>query len=163
MNIHHLKQEQFLPISLSEAWHFFSNPRNLEDITPPNLRFKILRVSLDQTIYEGQIIHYKIRIFPFVWVNWLTEITKVWDHVSFIDDQRIGPYLFWHHQHHFREVEGGVEMLDAVTYALPFGWLGDLAHRLFVRRQLQEIFSHRRRVLANRFKGGVYKLDKIFS
>ena len=163
MSIHHLKQEQFLPINLSEAWHFFSNPRNLEDITPPTLKFQILKVSLDKTIYEGQIIHYKIRILPFVWVHWLTEITKVKDHVFFIDDQRIGPYLFWHHQHHFREVEGGVEMQDAVTYALPFGWLGDLVHRFFVKPQLQEIFSHRRRVLANRFKGDIFELNKIFS
>lgn len=163
MSIYHLKQEQFLPISLSEAWNFFSDPRNLEDITPPNLRFRIIKVSLEKSIYEGQTIHYKIRILPFVWVNWLTEITKVKDEEYFIDDQRIGPYSLWHHQHHFREVEGGVEMRDAVTYAVPFGWLGRLAHLFFVRVQLSAIFDHRRTVLANRFKKSNVTLNSILS
>lgn len=161
MKIYHLTQKQYLPISLGEAWTFFSNPHNLGDITPGGLRFQIRNISLDTDIYEGQIIHYKIRILPFVWVTWVTEITKVNHHAYFIDDQRIGPYALWHHQHHFREVDGGVEMQDAVTYAVPFGLLGKLAHRVFVRGQLRGIFSHRRSVLEKRFKADLKEKEVL--
>lgn len=151
MKIYHLKQKQFLPITLTEAWSFFSDPRNLESITPPRLKFQIVNVSMDRDVYEGQVIHYRIQILPLVWVTWLTEITKVKNMEYFIDDQRLGPYSLWHHQHHFREVRGGVEMSDAVTYALPLGWLGRIAHALFVRAELLSIFLHRRQVLERRF------------
>jgi len=161
MKIYHLTQKQFLPITLGEAWSFFSNPHNLGDITPAGLRFQIKNISLASNIYEGQIIHYTIRILPFVWVTWLTEITKVKHHTYFIDDQRVGPYALWHHQHHFREVDGGVEMLDAVTYAVPFGILGIIAHRVFVRRQLRGIFSHRRNVLEKKFKADINAKEAI--
>lgn len=153
MKIYHLRQEQFLPISLGEAWSFFSNPRNLEAITPSNLNFKIRNVTLDMSIYEGQIIHYKIRILPFVWVSWVTEISKVKEREYFIDDQRLGPYAFWHHQHHFREVNGGVEMRDVVTYAIPFGWIGNLIHRVYVNARLRQIFDYRRNILDKKFEG----------
>lgn len=161
MKIYHFTQNQFLPISPGEAWTFFSNPHNLGDITPAGLRFQIKNIGLDAGIYEGQMIHYRIRILPFVWVTWLTEITKVKHHAYFIDDQRIGPYALWHHQHHFREVDGGVEMHDAVTYAVPFGFLGTFAHRVFVRGQLRGIFSHRRSVLEKKFKANLNAKELI--
>jgi ligand-binding SRPBCC domain-containing protein len=85
-------------------------------------------------------------------VNWLTEITQVKESSYFIDDQRFGPYALWHHQHVFKTVNGGIEMVDEVNYALPFGWIGRLAHALFVKRQLKSIFSHRYRILENRFR-----------
>lgn len=105
------------------------------------------------SIYEGQIIHYKIRILPFVWVSWVTEISKVKEREYFIDDQRLGPYAFWHHQHHFREVNGGVEMRDVVTYAIPFGWIGNLIHRVYVNARLRQIFDYRRNILDKKFEG----------
>jgi ligand-binding SRPBCC domain-containing protein len=91
-------------------------------------------------------------------VDWLTEITKVKPGEYFIDDQRIGPYSLWHHQHHFKEVEGGVEMRDAVTYAIPFGWLGQLANWLFVGKQLKSIFHYRRSVLERQFGKDVRRI-----
>ena len=152
MKVYHLRQIQFLPLSLSESWAFFSSPGNLADITPATMDFQIQHISREGKMYPGQLISYKIRIFPGVWVNWLTEITQVKEEIYFIDDQRFGPYAFWHHQHFFEAVTGGVEMVDEVNYGLPFGWIGRLAHALFVKKQLKEIFAHRYQVLEERFK-----------
>ena len=152
MKLYHLRQQQFLPLSLPEAWAFFSSPGNLADITPATMAFQIQHISREDKVYPGQLISYRIRIFPGVWVNWLTEITQVKEEAYFIDDQRFGPYAFWHHQHFFRAVTGGVEMVDEVNYGLPFAWIGRLAHAIFVRKQLKAIFAHRYRVLEERFK-----------
>ena len=102
-------------------------------------------------MYEGQIVTYRIRIAPFVRVTWVTEIKCVEEGRSFVDEQRFGPYKFWHHRHEFEAVDGGVRMRDVVRYALPFGPLGSIAHALFVRRRLEWIFAYRKRVLAARF------------
>ena len=150
MKIYHLHREQFLPIGLQECWSFFSDPSNLETITPPRMKFAIQHLS-GKGIYAGQLIRYRIAIFPFYRVNWLTEITAVKKEEYFIDDQRIGPYALWHHYHHFREVENGVLMTDEVTYALPLGWLGQWAHALLIGRELNTIFEYRRQVLNTRF------------
>ena len=152
MKIYRIRQEQFLPIAMKAAWDFFSDPANLEEITPPGMRFRILHTSGQGKMYPGQLIHYRIKILPFVWVTWLTEITQMKTGEYFTDDQRKGPYALWHHQHHFRKVPGGVEMTDEVTYALPFGWLGQWAHGIFVRDQLNGIFDYRRRILEKKFK-----------
>ena len=150
MMIHILEQEQFLPISLKQAWDFFSSPRNLDEITPKNLGFKIL-YQPGEVMYEGQIIEYKVKIAPGVWVPWVTEIKCVRENQSFIDEQRFGPYKFWHHLHHFEEVEGGVLMRDLVHYALPLWPFGEIGHSLFVRPKLETIFSFRREILDKRF------------
>lgn len=150
MKIYHLHREQFLPISIQESWSFFSDPSNLEAITPPRMKFAIQHLS-GTGMYPGKLIRYRITIFPFYRANWLTEITAVKEQEYFIDDQRIGPYALWHHYHHFQEVENGVLMTDEVTYALPFGWLGQWAHALLIGRELNGIFEHRRRVLDARF------------
>ncbi|MDX1680497.1 MAG: SRPBCC family protein [Akkermansiaceae bacterium] len=150
MKLHTLKQEQFLPIPLEEAWDFFSSPENLDAITPDDLGFKITSPELE-TMYEGQIITYKVKLAPMIWVNWVTEIKALEEEVSFIDEQRFGPYAFWHHRHHFQEVDGGVKMTDLVNYGLPFGPFGAIAHGLFVRRKLKWIFGERRRILGERF------------
>src|SRR5687767_5893746 len=122
MKVYHLQQKQFLPITLPEAWRFFSTPNNLGSITPSHLEFKILFISGDTSdIYPGQIIRYKIKILPAVWVSWVTEITHVQKPAFFVDEQRFGPYALWHHQHRFKEVDGGIEMTDEVSYAIPFG------------------------------------------
>jgi len=153
MKVYNLKRTQFLPISLSEAWHFFSTPRNLSKITPGHMGFKILYVSGGEKAYAGQIIRYQISILPGIKVHWVTEITQVQESHYFIDEQRFGPYALWHHQHHFIEVPGGVKMTDEVNYAIPLGILGRLAHFIFVGREVNRIFDHRFTALEEFFRG----------
>jgi ligand-binding SRPBCC domain-containing protein len=148
--IHHFQQVQDLPITPDEAWSFFSTPRNLDEITPGDLGFRIESL-LEEAMHEGQIITYRVKIAPGLWLPWVTEIKAVEEGVAFVDEQRFGPYKFWHHRHHFESIEGGVRMRDLVHYALPFGPFGALAHWVFVRRKLQQIFAHRRRVLEERW------------
>ncbi len=148
--LHTLESEQLLPISLDEAWQYFSNPLNLEELTPKGIGFKILTCS-DDTMTEGQIISYKIKVIPIIWLSWVTEITHMKSKQYFIDDQRHGPYKIWHHRHSFEEVEGGVLMKDLIHYALPFGIFGNVAHALFVRKKLEQIFEYRKTVLNDKF------------
>jgi ligand-binding SRPBCC domain-containing protein len=152
MKIYNLKRTQFLPIALPEAWDFFSSPKNLSKITPEHMGFKILYISGGDKAYAGQIIRYHVSILPGMKVHWVTEITQVKEHLYFIDEQRFGPYALWHHQHHFKEVPGGVEMTDEVNYAIPLGPLGRLAHFLFVGGEVNRIFEHRFKVLEAYFK-----------
>lgn len=152
MKIFNLTRKQFLPINLSEAWNFFSTPHNLAKITPAHMGFKILYISGGEKTYAGQIIRYHVNVLPGIKVHWVTEITQVQELNYFIDEQRFGPYALWHHQHHFKEVPGGVEMTDEVNYAIPLGWLGQLAHVLFVGREVNRIFDHRYQTLELFFK-----------
>ncbi len=142
-----------LPIGLAEAWEFFSDPRNLERITPPSLGIEITS-DLPPRMHPGMIVTYRVRPLLGIPVQWVTEITHVREPNLFVDEQRFGPYRFWHHQHHFREVEGGVEAADLVHYSLPFGPVGRLLGGGTVRRQLGEIFAFRRRFLEERFGRG---------
>jgi ligand-binding SRPBCC domain-containing protein len=150
MKMHVLRQTQDLPISMEEAWAFFSTPRNLDDITPDELGFRIESLHSD-TMHEGQIITYKVKVAPGIWIPWVTEIKAVEEGVAFVDEQRFGPYRFWHHRHHFEPVEGGVRMHDLVHYALPMGPFGEVAHAFFVKKKLGRIFGFRREVLEKRF------------
>jgi len=150
MRLHTLSQEQILPLSLADAWEFFSSPWNLDSITPPDLGFRIVHCP-SETMHEGQIISYQVKIALGIWVPWVTEIKSVEEGRSFIDEQRFGPYKFWHHRHLFEEVEGGVKASDLVHYAMPFGPFGAIAHAAFVRRKLERIFSFRRVELERRF------------
>lgn len=133
---------QKLPVHLEEAWNFFSNPSNLKLITPPSMDFRIIS-PLYNTIYAGQLIEYTVKPVTGIGVYWMTEITHIEERKYFIDEQRCGPYALWHHQHHFREIEGGVEMMDIVHYRNPLGLLGNLANKLFVKKQLKKIFDYR--------------------
>lgn len=150
MTLHTLAQEQRLPITRDAAWEFFSLARNLDEITPPELGFEIINPSGDH-IHEGQIITYRIKILPAIWVPWVTEIKAVDEGKSFVDEQRFGPYKFWHHRHTFEEIPGGVLMRDLVHYGLAFGPFGAIAHAVFVRRKLETIFQFRREILTKRF------------
>ncbi len=145
-----LREVQRLPISVPEAWEFFSDPRNLSRITPPSLGLEVTS-DLPGKMYPGMIITYRVRPIPWVPVGWVTEITHVREPSLFVDEQRFGPYRFWHHEHHFREVEGGVEMEDLVLYVLPLGWVGRVFGGPLVRRRLVEIFAFRRRFLEREF------------
>lgn len=141
--IHSIRRVQILPISASEAWDFFSKPDNLEKITPGELSFQILSKS-EGDIHPGQMISYYVRPLLGIKLFWLTEITHVIPGKMFVDEQRRGPYALWHHAHHFREVPGGVEMIDLVHYELPLGWLGNIMHGLFIRKKLNTIFDFRK-------------------
>ncbi len=143
MATYSLKTVQRIPISLEEAWAFFSNPANLQKITPPEMGFSIISNHHGDTMYPGQIIEYTVRPVLGIPTYWMTEITHVKDRSYFIDEQRFGPYSLWHHQHHFKEIPGGVEMTDIVHYRIPLGILGQLANWLFVKQQLNKIFQHR--------------------
>lgn len=114
--------------------------------------FEILYISGGEKAYAGQIIRYNVSVLPGVKLHWVTEITQVKEPLHFIDEQRFGPYTLWHHQHHFKEVEGGVEMTDEVNYAIGYGLIGRLAHWLFVGKEVNRIFDHRYQVLERYFK-----------
>jgi ligand-binding SRPBCC domain-containing protein len=151
MKIYHLKRTQFLPISQREAWDFFSSPKNLGVITPQRMNFKILSMSGGNKMYAGQIITYKVSVLPSVRMKWVTEISHVQEPDYFTDEQRFGPFALWHHKHHFKSIEGGVEMTDELDYAIPLGVLGRLAHWLLVEREVNTIFEYRNKVLENLF------------
>lgn len=152
MSVYALKRVQRLPISLDKAWDFFSNPLNLREITPAYMDFKVTSdPDFLEKMYTGQIITYTVRPLLGISLFWMTEIKHVQDKAFFVDEQRVGPYNIWHHQHHFKAIPGGVEMTDLVHYQIPFGPLGRLANWLFVRRQLEGIFDYRWKVLEERF------------
>ena len=139
-----------LPVSLSGAWDFFSDPRNLRRITPPSLAIRITS-DLPPRMHPGMLVTYTVTPFFGIPVRWVTEITHVMEPWLFVDEQRFGPYRFWHHQHHFREFDGGTLFEDLVHYALPFGPAGRIIGGPFVRRQLSRIFAFRTRFLEETF------------
>lgn len=143
MAAHSIKTVQKIPVSLEKAWDFFSNPANLQAITPEDMGFRIISKHHGERMYAGQIIEYKVRPLPGIPVYWMTEITQVKQGEYFIDEQRFGPYALWHHQHHFREIPGGVEMTDIVHYKNPLGFIGRIANALFVKKKLDQIFNYR--------------------
>jgi ligand-binding SRPBCC domain-containing protein len=146
MKLYQLKSKQFLPISLDEAWTFLSEPRNLKTITPEYMGFEICD-GADRPMYQGQIIQYIVTPVLGIKTKWVTEITHVVDKSFFVDEQRFGPYAFWHHKHFLKEVPGGVEMEDIIDYKIPFGILGQLVHPLLVKPKLNEIFNYRQQKL----------------
>lgn len=152
MSFNTLQRTQFLPIDLPTAWRFFSAPGNLPVITPPDLGFEITS-DLPEQMYAGMLVSYKVAAVPGIKVSWITEITHVREPEFFVDEQRFGPYRFWHHQHHFNAVDGGVEMTDLVSYLLPLYPLGQLVAPL-VRSRLEYIFDYRYAALENLFCHG---------
>lgn len=151
MKTYLLRRSQFLPITFDAAWKFFSSPENLRQITPPRMDM-VIRSKTGGAMHAGQLITYRVTVFPLIRVTWVTEITSVVEGTRFTDEQRTGPYVLWQHTHSFNEVNGGVQMNDEITYALPLGILGQLAHWLFVRRALRSIFDYRYHVLEKHFQ-----------
>lgn len=139
-----LHREQIIPASIERVWAYFATPRNLNEMTPPDMAFEFIHGG-DEPMYAGQIIAYKVTALPGVRVRWLTQITHVEPYRRFIDEQRVGPYHLWIHEHSFEPLPNSVRMTDRVTYALPFGLLGELTHRLYIRRRLEQIFDYRRK------------------
>jgi ligand-binding SRPBCC domain-containing protein len=152
MKTYELRAEQFIPISLDEAWDFFSSPLNLENITPPDMKFMVTSEYDERTkMYPGMIITYIISPLLGIKMNWMTEITHVKEKEYFVDEQRFGPYALWHHQHHFRVVEGGVLMNDILNYAIPYSLIGRLANNVFVGKKVKQIFAYRTEAIKKLF------------
>lgn len=150
MKLYAIHTTQKLPIPIEEAWEFIANPKNLELITPKSMGFRTLSGD-ERAMFAGQIIHYKITPLFGISMQWVTEITHVQDQKFFVDEQRFGPYAFWHHKHFLKAIPGGVEMEDIVHYKLPMGFLGQLAHPFLVKPKLDEIFAFRRNKLTELF------------
>jgi ligand-binding SRPBCC domain-containing protein len=146
-----IKNVHVLPVSLATAWDFFSRAENLQKITPQEMAFTVTSEPGGDHIYPGQVIEYTLKPLLGISMYWMTEITHVKEQVYFVDEQRFGPYSLWHHQHHFREVENGVEMTDLVHYRIPYGFIGDLANIILVKKQLHNLFGYRTRAINERF------------
>lgn len=140
--LYRLETTQVLPVTMDEAWDFFSSPENLKEITPDHMGFDITSPTHEK-MYPGMLITYRVSPLLGIKMRWCTEITQVKENQYFIDEQRFGPYNLWHHQHHFKSVDGGVEMKDIVHYGIPLGILGRIANKLFVKGQLRKIFEYR--------------------
>jgi ligand-binding SRPBCC domain-containing protein len=147
----HLHTEQQLPVSLEEAWSFFTSPLNLPKITPPDMGFKVLTALSDAPVYAGMEIDYTVKPLLGIPVKWRTLISEVQELNRFTDKQLKGPYSLWEHTHTFARKEGGVLMTDDVKYSLPFGFLGRIMHTLVVRKRIEEIFNYRRQTLEKIF------------
>ncbi len=152
MKIYRLHYSIKLPISLRVGWDFFSDPWNLAKITPPSMAFRIVN-KVPRRVYAGMIIIYKVKPLLGIPVKWVTEITHMDEPGFFVDEQRFGPYRFWHHQHILTEVQGGIEAEDIVHYALPVPLLGGLINSFAVKRQLRKIFEFREKALKDIFGG----------
>ena len=141
-----LKQVQHLPITISQAWEFFATPMNLNRITPPDMSFSITS-ELPDKMYEGLLITYVVRPFLQIPFYWCTEITHIKEMEFFVDEQRQGPYRFWHHEHHFKETSGGVIMTDLLYYDIGWSFFGWMAGKLWVDAKIRQIFDYRQKVL----------------
>jgi ligand-binding SRPBCC domain-containing protein len=152
MTIKRKEWQQFIPRPLEEVWRFFSRPENLNAVTPEDMSFEILTdLKPDAPMYEGMIIQYKISPIWGLKMDWVTEITHIAEGQYFIDEQRFGPYAFWHHQHHFTPEKDGVTMRDILHYKVPYWIIGGLADALFVDRKIEQIFSFRRHAVERFF------------
>ena len=148
-----IASKQLVKRDLATVWAFISDPHNLAKLTPPYLGFEVLSTENNNRVYAGQIIEYYVKPLLNIKLHWVTEITQVEDQSYFVDEQRYGPYAFWHHKHFLQETAGGVEMRDLVHYKLPLGFLGRLAHAAFVEKQLKGIFDFRHQQIETLFNG----------
>jgi ligand-binding SRPBCC domain-containing protein len=148
--MHRLITKQQLPIDIDFAWDFFSSPKNLSLITPPEMNF-VIKTVLPEKMYAGMFIEYKVSPLLGIPLTWVTEITHVREKEFFVDEQRVGPYKIWHHQHHFKITNNGVEMTDILDYKLPAGILGKLINKLYIGKKVNSIFDYRRKKLIELF------------
>ena len=140
--MYQLIKKQIVHTDINTCWDFFSNPANLKVITPDYMGFNV-KTQTPNEMYEGLIIGYSVSPLLNIPMEWVTEITHVKDKLFFVDEQRVGPYKLWHHEHHFKEVEEGVEMIDIVSYEPPFGILGKIVHPFIIKPKLEQIFAYR--------------------
>jgi ligand-binding SRPBCC domain-containing protein len=139
-----LERVQFINSDLQTVWRFFSDPKNLNEITPPDMNFEILTKNLPDEIYPGLIIEYKVSPFRGLNTTWVTEIKHLIPNKLFVDEQLFGPYKFWHHLHYFEDMGNNkIKMIDKIYYRLPFLLVGDLLHKFLIKNRLNEIFDYR--------------------
>jgi len=148
--MYQLKTTQLVKANIDTCWDFFSSPNNLSKITPSSMGF-IVRTEVPEKMYEGLMIEYTVKPLLGIPMNWVTEIKTVRENAFFVDEQRVGPYRIWHHEHHFKDLGGSVEMTDIVSYQLHFGVLGRIMHALFIRKKLETIFAYRFEVVEKLF------------
>jgi ligand-binding SRPBCC domain-containing protein len=153
--LYSLTCKQMIPATLAETWEFISSPKNLKEITPEYMGFQIITENVPDKAHTGMIIEYSVSPLLGIKMNWVTEITFLQEKKYFVDEQRFGPYDFWHHQHFIKPVKGGVEMTDIINYKIPLGFLGDIANRFFVNNRLKEIFAFRYKKIEEKF--GVFQ------
>jgi len=157
MAFYQFHSEQKINTSIDEIWDFISSPTNLKEITPDYMGFDIMNsIQLSEKMYEGMIIGYKVSPILGIKTTWVTEITHIRNKEFFIDEQRIGPYTMWHHQHLIRPIENGVLMTDIVSYQPPFGVIGAIANKLVIQSKLKQIFNYRTASLDKKF--GIYSV-----
>ena len=147
MQVYTFKRVQTIPASIEQTWNFFSRAQNLQKITPLHLKFKILTRLEDRNVTKGQVIQYTVRPFFNIPLRWTTIITEVRDKILFIDEQSKGPFAYWRHEHHFKEINGATEMTDIVQYKMPLGIIGALVRGLLVKRALKKIFDYRETII----------------
>jgi len=141
--VYSLYAEQWLPAPTETIWEFISQPKNLSVITPPHMKFVITNPQTDDKMYAGQIITYRVHPIKGFKTNWVTEIKYVADGHYFVDEQLFGPYKLWHHKHFIVAQNNGTLMTDIVHFKIPFGFLGHIAYKLLIKRQLTDIFRFR--------------------
>ncbi len=152
MPVYQFYREQQINANLEKVWDFISTPKNLQKITPEYMGFEITTNHFSEVMYPGMIITYKVRPIFNIPMTWVTEITHVKNQEYFVDEQRVGPYAMWHHEHILIKNNAGVLMKDLVTYKPPMGILGAIANSVLIKKQLNNIFDYRSKVV-----------DKIFS
>jgi len=151
MGFYQLHKKQIIPKTIDIVWNFISSPHNLKIITPPEMGFDIKSENLPNNIYAGMIIEYTVRPLLGIPTTWVTEISQLVERKYFIDEQRVGPYKFWHHQHLIEPHSNGVLMTDIVSYKPPLGFIGSLANGLVISKKLEDIFEYRRVALEKLF------------
>lgn len=151
MPFYQLSVEQKIPSTIDKVWDFISSPKNLKVITPESMGFDITTKNLPEKMYAGMIISYKVSPLLGIKMTWVTEITHVKEKEYFVDEQRVGPYSMWHHQHFIESIDGGVLMRDIVTYVPPMGYLGAIANTLFIKGELKRIFDFRYQAVEKHF------------
>ena len=152
MGFYQFKRKQLIHDSRESVWDFISSPANLKVITPDYMGFDITSSDIPEKMYQGMIISYKVSPVMGIKTTWVTEITHLKENTYFVDEQRVGPYSMWHHQHILEDAPNGTLMSDIVSYRPPFGFLGSMANQLLIRGKLNEIFDYRTEVLKDIFK-----------
>ncbi len=151
MGFYQFRRTQTIDRPLEEIWDFISSPNNLKKITPDEMGFEITSENIPSKMYEGMIISYQVTPLFGIKTTWVTEITQLKEHRYFVDEQRVGPYKMWHHQHWVEATPTGTLMTDIVSYQPPLGFLGSIANKLIINRKLNEIFDYRTKVMEELF------------
>jgi ligand-binding SRPBCC domain-containing protein len=151
MAFYQFKKTQLINATIDQVWDFISRPENLKKITPDYMGFNIIGDDVPKKMYSGMIISYMVSPMLGIKTNWVTEITHIKEKEYFVDEQRVGPYKIWHHQHHIEQTENGVLMTDIISYNPPFGFLGRIANSLFIKKKLNEIFDYRTEAVIKEF------------